>query len=38
MTNEFEGDIVHIVTTGDATDQEILYPLDGDGQVLTNRS
>ena len=28
MGNEFEGDIVGIVTTGDATEQQILYPLD----------
>ncbi len=33
MGNEFEGDIVGIVTTGDATEQQILYPLDAGGQV-----
>ena len=34
MGSEFEGDIVGIVTTGDATEQQILYPLDADEQVL----
>jgi putative ABC transport system permease protein len=33
MGNEFEGDIVGIVTTGDATEQQILYPLDARGWV-----
>jgi putative ABC transport system permease protein len=33
MGNEFEGDIVGIVTTGDVTEQQILYPLDADEQV-----
>jgi putative ABC transport system permease protein len=28
MGTEFEGDIVGIVTTGDATEEQILYPLD----------
>jgi putative ABC transport system permease protein len=28
MGTEFEGDVVGIVTTGDSTDQQILYPLD----------
>jgi putative ABC transport system permease protein len=34
MGNEFEGDVVGIVTTGDVTDQQILYPLDADDQVV----
>jgi putative ABC transport system permease protein len=29
MGTEFEGDVVGIVSSGDATDNEILYPLDG---------
>lgn len=33
MGNEFEGDVVGIVKTGDATEQEILYPLDADGML-----
>jgi putative ABC transport system permease protein len=35
MGKEFEGDIVGIVTTGDATDQQILYPLDTNEYVAT---
>jgi putative ABC transport system permease protein len=35
MGNEFEGDIVGIVTTGDATEQQILYPLDARGWVAS---
>jgi putative ABC transport system permease protein len=34
MGPELEGDVVGIVTTGDATDQQILYPLDAIGPVL----
>ncbi|WP_260740147.1 ABC transporter permease [Tunturiibacter lichenicola] len=34
MGTEFEGDIVGIVTTGDVTEQQILYPLDASEQVL----
>jgi putative ABC transport system permease protein len=34
MGTEFEGDIVGIVNTGDATEQQILYPLDADEQVM----
>ena len=34
MGSEFEGDVVGIVTTGDAIEQQILYPLDADEQVL----
>ncbi len=30
MGNEFEGDVVGIVTSGDNTDQQILFPLEGD--------
>jgi putative ABC transport system permease protein len=33
MGTEFEGDIVGIVTTGDATEQQILYPLDAAEQI-----
>jgi putative ABC transport system permease protein len=33
MGTEFEGDIVGIVTTGDVTDQQILYPLDATNAV-----
>jgi putative ABC transport system permease protein len=35
MGNEFEGDIVGIVTTGDATEQQILYPLDATYGILS---
>jgi putative ABC transport system permease protein len=34
MGTEFEGDIVGIVTTGDATEQQILYPLDATEHVV----
>ncbi len=34
MGTEFEGDIVGIVTTGDATDQQILYPLDASPKLV----
>ena len=34
MGQELEGDVVGIVTTGDATEQQILYPLDAIGLVL----
>jgi putative ABC transport system permease protein len=34
MGTEFEGDIVGIVTSGDATDQEILFPIDGVERVM----
>jgi putative ABC transport system permease protein len=34
MGTELEGDIVGIVTTGDATEQQILYPLDAIRPVL----
>jgi putative ABC transport system permease protein len=34
MGNQFEGDIVGIVTTGDATEQQILYPLDATYGIL----
>jgi putative ABC transport system permease protein len=34
MGHELEGDVVGIVTTGDATEQQILYPLDAIGPVL----
>ena len=34
MGHELEGDIVGIVTTGDTTEQQILYPLDAIGPVL----
>jgi putative ABC transport system permease protein len=33
MGTEIEGDIVGIVNTGDATDQQILYPLDALGPI-----
>ncbi len=34
MGNEFEGDVVGIVTTGDVTEQQILYPLDATYGIL----
>jgi putative ABC transport system permease protein len=34
MGHELEGDVVGIVTTGDATEHQILYPLDAIGPIL----
>jgi putative ABC transport system permease protein len=34
MGTEFEADIVGIVASGDATDNQILYPLDATGRVM----